>query len=191
MAIPRGKYSRGYLPHFEEGDVPQFVTWRTADAVPASVLAQWKHELRDQESAIGKAEILRRIEAFCDQGHGECPLMNPAAALRVQRELLVSDGSLCELHAWVIMPNHVHCILTPKGCTLAKVLGQIKGASSRSVNQLLGREGTLWQRESFDRLIRNSEHFERTKAYIEWNPVKAKLCEEPSGWAFSSASQRG
>ncbi len=170
--------------------MPQFVTWRVADAVPASVLVQWLHELNDIDDVIRKSEITRRIEAFCDQGHGECLLRNPVAALRVQDALFESEGKLCELHAWVVMPNHVHCILTPKNCTLAKVVGQIKGASARRINQALGRSGTLWQREFFDRRIRNFDQFQRTKAYIERNPVKAKLCEIPSAWAFSSASQR-
>jgi REP element-mobilizing transposase RayT len=55
---------------------------------------------------------------------------------------------------------------------------------------MLGRRGRFWQKEYFDRYIRNARHFAKVAAYIENNPVKARLCEKAEDWPFSSASFR-
>ncbi len=52
---------------------------------------------------------------------------------------------------------------------------------------MLGRSERFWQKEYFDRFIRNARHFAKVVAYIENNPVKARLCEKPEDWPFSSA----
>lgn len=86
------------------------------------------------------------------------------------------------------MPNHVHVLATPApSVSLGEVLKAMKGGSARAVNQVLKRGGKLWEADNFDRLIRNEDHFRRTWKYIEWNPVKAKLCTDPKHWGFSSA----
>ena len=87
------------------------------------------------------------------------------------------------------MPNHVHALLTPEpSVSLAGAMHRIKGASSREINRLFGRSGRLWQPESLDRWIRDETHFEGVRRYIEWNPVKAKLCRDPKLWPWSSAN---
>src|SRR4051812_45063331 len=64
------------------------------------------------------------------------------------------------LHAVVVMPDHVHLLLsflrnkTGDQFTLSRVLHSIKGASAHSINKLLHRKGTLWQDESFDHIVR-------------------------------------
>ena len=52
MREPKGWYSRNYLPHFDAGDVPQFVSWRLADAVPAHVISTWKSELETEGDEV-------------------------------------------------------------------------------------------------------------------------------------------
>ena len=49
------------------------------------------------------------------------------------------------------------------------------------------RSGQFWMEDYFDRYIRNEKHYWNTVRYIENNPVKARLCKEPSDWPFSSA----
>ena len=49
------------------------------------------------------------------------------------------------------------------------------------------RSGQFWMEDYFDRYIRNEKHYWNTVHYIENNPVKARLCKEPSDWPFSSA----
>jgi REP element-mobilizing transposase RayT len=85
------------------------------------------------------------------------------------------------LHGVVVMPDHVHMIITPlsdeQGGTygLAEIMQGIKGASARSINKALGREGKVWQREYFDRILRSHEHAEAKVEYICQNPVRKGL----------------
>ena len=135
-----------------------------------------------------KRELSKRIEVYCDAGHGSCVLRDPRAARIVQETLFDAHGKSLDLHRWAIMPNHVHVLVTPMSSSLAKTVQRIKGASSRQINELLNRSGRLWQPDYFDRLVRTTDQFEGTGKYIEWNPMKAKLCSDPKHWAWSSAS---
>jgi len=106
----------------------------------------------------------------------------------VQDTLLYFDNEKYKLISWVIMPNHVHFLLRPfENHKLEKIIHSIKSFTAQKANQILNRRGKFWQEEYFDRYIRNYEHFEKTINYIELNPVKAKLCEKPTDWKFSSA----
>jgi len=79
-----------------------------------------------------------------------------------------------QLHAFVVMPNHVHLLVTPH-VTAKQWLGPLKGFTAHPANRVLGRHAPFWQDESYDHLIRNEEEFVRTQRYIENNPVKAGL----------------
>ncbi len=92
------------------------------------------------------------------------------------------------LHAYVIMPNHVHILLEPR-VPLAKITRTLKGIAARNANVRLACSGKpFWQDESFDHWIRDSAQFERVRRYIEWNPVKAGLVTQPEDWKWSSAA---
>jgi REP element-mobilizing transposase RayT len=133
----------------------------------------------------------RRVEAYLDQGHGSCYLKEPGLASMVQDALLFHDESKYRLSAWVIMPNHVHLLCTPAaGHNLAEIMHSLKSYTANESNRMLGREGRFWQKEYFDRYIRNARHFAGVVAYIENNPVKARLCEKTEDWPFGSASWR-
>ncbi|MCC7175776.1 MAG: transposase [Bryobacterales bacterium] len=94
-----------------------------------------------------------------------------------------------ELHSWVIMPNHVHLLLTPR-VSVSRLLGSLKAVTAKRANQLLQRRGqAFWQDESFDRLVRNDEEFRRIQRYIENNPVSACLSATPEGYRWSSAGR--
>jgi putative transposase len=85
------------------------------------------------------------------------------------------------------MPNHVHVLLEPRAPVRGITAG-IKGASAREANRMLRRQGKpFWQEESFDHWVRNSAQFEKIRAYIENNPVKAGLATSPEKWQWSSA----
>jgi len=79
------------------------------------------------------------------------------------------------LHAWVVMPNHVHLLATAR-TEISKFMRRVKGYSARQANAQLHRTGqTFWQEESYDRLVRTPEEFKNIEAYILNNPVKAGL----------------
>jgi putative DNA methylase len=191
MNEPRGWYSRGYLPHFDGGEIPQFLTFRLADAIPQVLLRQWQEELSLLEKAKAEMERRKRIEAYLDKGYGEAWLRDPELASMVQNALLFFDGQRYFLHAWVVMPNHVHALFTPiKSYTLAKITHSWKSFTSDQANKYLGRMGQFWWPESYDRFIRDENHYATTIAYIENNPYKAGLCSDPTEYPFSSAYGR-
>ena len=185
-----GWHSRGYLQHFDGGEIPQAITFRLYDSVPQSVLERWQEELAGEEETRGDA-MRHRIEHYLDQGYGSSYLKEPRLAFLVQDALLHLDGKHYRLAAWVVMPNHVHLLATPcEGHSLSRILHSIKSYTASEANRLLNRKGQFWMKESFDRYIRDAKHFAAAVAYIENNPVKARLCHKPEDWPYSSARLR-
>jgi len=182
-----GWYDRGYIPHFEGGEIAQFLTYRLADSMPATVIDRWKAEL-DQGSDPDQTLFRKRIEKYLDQGYGECWLKDPRVAALIEENLIFHNGKRYDLKSWVVMPNHVHVLLTPfKDIELGTITHSLKSFTALGANRILGRKGRFWQPEVFDRYIRNPKHFVNVIRYIERNPVKARLCSEPSEWRYSSS----
>lgn len=194
--------SRGRLPHWEREGGTYFVTWRLADSLPAKVRDQIarerddivltaKHLKRDLTAAEReRLEALHteKIEALLNAGYGECHLKRVDCAAVVADTLLKFDGQRYDLHAWCVMPNHVHVVFQARpGCALADVLHSWKSYTAKACNKLLGRTGTFWMDESFDRLIRDETEFGRFVEYTLQNPVAAGL----SGWKWVGTGSAG
>ncbi|MDR2689732.1 MAG: DUF1156 domain-containing protein, partial [Azoarcus sp.] len=188
---PSSPYHRTHLPHFEAGEFPQHITLRLEDSLPVATLQAWDQELHAITSDTERQrERRQRIEAALDRGLGACWLRNPEVADLVARTLAYFDGTRYRLYAWVIMPNHVHVLVTPlHGYSLSSIVHSWKSFSAKEANTLLGRSGTFWQGDYFDRFIRNAEHWERAISYIHENPVKAGLCATAVEWPWSSVSR--
>ena len=186
----RGWHNRGYLPHFDGGEILQFITVHLGDALPEVVVDRWKEELKSETDEERKKQLYWRTEKYIDQGLGHCYLGNIEVAFIVRDALFHFDGVRYKLIAWVVMPNHIHFLLRPaEAYKLEDIVHSIKSYTALKANRALGRKGQFWQEEYFDRYIRDYNHFIHTVSYIEWNPVKAGLCRAPKEWAFSSASQ--
>ncbi len=94
---------------------------------------------------------------------------------------------LYQLHAYVVMPDHVHFIIKPlSDITLSKIMHQLKGSTAFQINKLLKRSGKFWQSECFDHLIRDGNYLREIWEYIKENPVKAKLVPKAEDYPFSS-----
>ncbi len=91
-----------------------------------------------------------------------------------------------QMHAFVVMPNHVHLLVTPY-VTARQWLGPLKGFTAHQVNRVLGKHAPFWQEESYDHLVRDGEEFRRIQRYIENNPVKAGLVGSAERFPWSSA----
>jgi REP element-mobilizing transposase RayT len=183
-----GWHSRGYLPHFDGIEIPQFITIHLADSIPKKVIKRWQEELKSLKYEQEKILLQRRIERYLDHGYGEALLKNASVATMVQNSLLKFDGTRYRLFAWVVMPNHVHSLMTRfANYELPDILHSLKSYTAHEANKILHRSGQFWIEDYFDRYMRNQEHFLKTVQYIENNPVKARLCEKPSDWPFSSA----
>ena len=174
--------SRGYLPHLDAPNLVQHIVFRLADSLPTGI-RQDVVELRHDDRVLA-------IDAALDQGHGKRDLALPSVATLVQTALLIFDAERYALTAWCVMPNHVHALLEIRlGYRLDRIVHSWKSYTAKEANRLLGRTGSFWAPEYFDRFMRDEEHLASTAAYIEGNPVKAGLCENVSDWRFSSAWQ--
>ena len=189
---PSSPYHRTRLPHFEAGEVPQHICFRLADSLPRSLLRRWDDERRRLPATRQESQRRERVEAALDQGHGACWLNRPEIAALVRDALRYFDGDRYHLHGWVIMPNHVHVLVTLRGDgSLSGVAHSWKSHTAHQANKILGRKGTFWHVDYFDRFMRDEKHFSTTLDYIHWNPVKAGLCAEPGDWQWSSYREQG
>jgi REP element-mobilizing transposase RayT len=110
---------------------------------------------------------------------------------------LFENARKVHMHAFVVMPDHVHMLFTlmesemGEPYSLAEIMQRIKGVSSHSVNKLLGRKGSLWEAESFDRIPRSDADFEYRMLYIVQNPIAAGLAKGPDDyrWAWRESAQ--
>ncbi len=196
------KRTRGYLPHWEREGGIYFVTFRLADSLPSTVISEIQEHKRilgnaKQSRSLLPAESVsdhhfseRKIEAYLDTGSGECVLRNSRIAGIVADALRFGDGKRYSLFAWCVMPNHVHVLVQPfSGHGLATILASWKSFTARRVNSVLRRKGTLWQREYFDRLIRDDNELKRAIEYIRDNPIKAGLRDWR--WVYVKEEARG
>jgi REP element-mobilizing transposase RayT len=193
----RGWHSRGYLPHFDAGEVTQSITFRLADSLPVTLQQQWREELQLSPRLPTTARLAalteerRRIETYLNLGIGPTWLAQPRIGKLVEDALRHFDGDRYRLHAWVIMPNHVHVLITPCAeVSISRVVSSWKSFTATRANALLDRRGAFWQEDYFDRFIRDERHFVAAVSYIENNPVVAGLCATPDSWPFSSARWR-
>ena len=187
----RGWHTRGYLPHFDGGCIPQFGTFRLADSFPAVRLETWREELEHLSQDRADRQIRKRTERYLDEGHGQAFLNRPGIPDMVESALLHFDGERYQMHAWVVMPNHVHVLFTPgDGQLLSRIVTSWKSFTAHEANRRLRRDGAFWAPDYYDRYIRDQEHFDRAATSIERNPVKAGLCAYPADWRFSSARAR-
>ena len=190
---PKGWYSRGYLPHRDEIGLLQSITFRLADSLPQSKLRELDEELAALPDAKRDIQRRKEVEKWLDAGKGCCALRHPAVAEIVQNALFHADGQRYRLLAWCIMPNHVHVLIQPL-ISLPRIVQAWKGftgnwAKSHNAALRLGIPGQhFWQREMWDRYIRDATHLGNVIKYIHENPVHARLCRNPEDWPWSRAS---
>jgi REP element-mobilizing transposase RayT len=189
--------SRGELPHLYKEGGSYFVTFRLWDAIiPREQRDHW-HELQRlamQQPRLNDRLFVERIAEATEPAlrRGSCLLEREEAAHIVHDSLLHFDQERYELAAWCVMPNHVHVAYTAlAGFAPDEIHHSWKSYSAHEINKAVGRTGTLWERESFDHLIRSIEHYEAFIQYIEANPVVAGFCARAEDWPYSSAAHFG
>jgi REP-associated tyrosine transposase len=178
-------YYERTLPHWQPEGRDLFLTWRLSGTLPAKVMAALR---ASKTKEMGKR--FREYDLELDKSSsGPLWLKDPQVASVVVKAIeRVAEEGLCRLHAWVVMPNHVHLMIEPLA-PMAKITHAVKGSTARQANLLLGRTGKyFWQDESFDHWIRDEAEFAKVKKYIERNPVSAGLASEAAEWPWSSAS---
>jgi putative transposase len=210
-------YYRRNLPHFITSGGIYFVTFRLAGTIPDSVLEQFKREtaavvsVREQSPQTVSVQSTEKqkerlfwfVEDYLDDCmHGEKLFAQNDIAEIVMDGIKKRDGTMYRLLACTVMPNHVHMILRlPERephlpgrnedwhCRLATVIGSLKKRTASTINIRLGRNGHLWQYETYDHLVRNAEELKRIVRYVLYNPVKAGLVKDPEAWKWNFCAE--
>jgi len=163
------------LPHWQQEEVLQFVTFRLGDSLPASKLRLWQRErnawlakhpepwTEDTQREYDQLFTVR-FEKWLDAGYGSCLLGEPKHRSLLVAVLEYDQPTRVELISWVVMPNHVHLLFRPK-YPLPELIKSWKGISARRIGK-----GPIWQRNYRDTLIRDGAHLERVVRYIRRNP---------------------
>lgn len=175
------------LPHWQQNAKTYFITWRLADSLPKEKLEQLAKEREawlekhpephsDEQEKEYHKKFSDRINEWLDAGEGSCILRDPKNAKIVADALKHFDGERYDLNAAVVMPNHVHVLVTfREGEDLAKILHSWKSFTAKAINDRSDSDGKIWQPEYFDRMIRNEQHLNATTRYIAENSSKAGL----------------
>ena len=192
---------RRSLPHWRQYGCTYFVTFRTGDSLPASVVRNINDEQRSWlcgrgivfETGEEICDVLSRLPhedlhhfhiSFCravnrhlDECHGRCLLSDIKFSKMVMSALLHFDGKRVWIGDAVIMPNHVHVLMCPIGDNeLEDILCSIKSFSARQINSVTGESGTnFWQRDTYDHIVRNRIELNAYIKYIDGNPDKANI----------------
>jgi REP element-mobilizing transposase RayT len=175
------RYSRR-LPHWDIVGEPIFVTFRLHGSLPANRIFPPDNVTPGQAfAALDKALDHART--------GPMYLGQPEIADMVVQAIIDGQDRFrrYKLHAYVAMPNHVHMLATPL-VPFATWLKSLKGFTGFEAIRMLGIQAPFWQDESYDHLVRDAPEFERIRAYVEYNPVRAGLCAAPEEYPWSSAA---
>ncbi|MCH8514643.1 MAG: transposase [Kiritimatiellae bacterium] len=177
------------LPHWQQGEAWIFVTFRLGDSLPEEKLKQWRFE-RDQWMAEHPEpwdeqtvwdyhqKFTEQLEMWLDAGEGSCALRDPEVRILVENALFFFHGERYDLDCYVIMPNHAHVLFRPKNDhALSRILHSWKSYTGNVINKKIGKTGSFWQEDYWDRLVRSEKHMNHCRRYIAENPVKAGLRE--------------
>ena len=171
------------LPHWSQKERVQFVTFRLSDAMPLKKIQKWRQQReiwlsrnpRPWDEAISREyhELFGvKLEKWLDEGYGSCILQYRKVREILQDAFHHYDGVSMTLHAYVIMPNHVHLLASPIGeNTIQNLLSQLKRYTSRLISDFWEVDKKVWQQEAFDHLVRNALFFEKYLLYIKHNPI--------------------
>lgn len=178
---------RHNLPHWLQGQVWQFITWRLADSLPQAKLAEWEavraawlngHPKPWSEPVAREyhRRFSSQVDDWLDAGQGACILRQSECREVVVRALWHFAGDRYELGAFVVMPNHVHVLCRPRaGHSLAAAVHSWKSFTAKRINDILGASGAVWQEDYWDRLIRHEAHWLACWRYLAANPQRAGL----------------
>lgn len=197
--------TRANLPHWRQDQVTYFVTFRLADSLPREKLEKWReekeywvaHNPKPWTSAQEQEyfeRFSRHIELWLDQGAGSCVLAVPEIAALVSAALQYFDGDRYRLGKFVVASNHVHLIVTPLApYALSDIIHSWKSYTSKQIlkvaaasrhlsenNKQQDSAATVWQKEYYDRIIRNPEELYNIECYIERHYEYVTAASSPS-----------
>jgi hypothetical protein len=151
-------YYRRNLPHRFPKTNPIFLTWRLHGSLPRGVEQQLA-----EARARSDGEEFRCAERILDRAASGPLWLKERRVAEMMCDVIERGEARFDryrLHAYVVMANHVHLLITPNR-DVWQLTKELKGLTARLANRLLGRTGeTFWQVESFDRWTRNDDRTE-------------------------------
>jgi REP-associated tyrosine transposase len=101
------------------------------------------------------------------------------------------DRAAFQMHEFVVMPNHLHLLLTPSDETsLEKAIQLIKGGSSFEIHRIRGHKMEIWQPGFHEATVRDEGDYLGRRNYIRSNPVDARLVIQAEDWLYGSANSK-
>ncbi len=171
--------SAANLPHWRQKNVLYFVTFRLADSLPAEKIRSMRLEQEtwrrshpqprtpEQEKEY-RDQFGSRAHRLLDAGHGACLLAKSGVRRIVEDALRHFDGTRYELGAFAVAANHVHVLVRPlPGFNLSGIVQAWKSYTARRINTALGRKGPVWQKESYDHIVRSASALWHIERYLE------------------------
>jgi REP element-mobilizing transposase RayT len=198
------EHHRRFLPHYQETQQIYSLTWRLEGELPQHILLSIKEmqaamaELRIKAPRSACFDLIdnyrKCIERF-DEQLGRHPaaginLCSPDLAPIITQAFHFYESNLYELHAYCVMPNHVHLLLKPctddldKRVLLSNIVRRIKSYTAKQILKQGYGGRKVWRADYFDRFIRSEKDYANTVEYILYNPVKARLVDEYSDWDY-------
>jgi putative transposase len=199
------EYYRRHLPHIHPEQATFFITFRLHNSLPNWIIRKLQEDRQADNAmvlngSLDRGEYHRRyflqFDRFLDaQQDHNCWLNEPNIASIVADALSYRDGTKYDLMSYCIMPNHVHLLIQITDehkrsekilyTHLTSVMQSLKSYTAKECNKLLGRNDQFWQRESYDRMIRDQHELDRTIQYIIYNPVAAGFVKNWRDWKFT------
>jgi len=181
-----------HISHWDLSSSVYHVAFHLADSVPTAQLVAWRTARADFEARacaenraftaeeIAEMRELRsqRVERYLASGHGACVLRTPCAAEAVRSTLEHDNGRRYELHAWTVMPNHVHVVVRCLPDEKMKHIVDVwKSVSAHAIVKAVGCSAPVWMADHYSRIIRTSEEYGKQMRYVWTNPETAGLEE--------------
>jgi len=170
------------LPHWDVPGQPLFVTFRLHGSLPKN------RYFSPETTSAGRA--FAAMDRLLDRARtGPFYLRQPEIAHLVCESIEAGQDRFQRytLHDYVVMPNHVHMLVT-SAIPSMEWLRSLKGFTGSEATRMLGLSAPFWQDESYDHTVRNADEFRKISDYIECNPVKAGLAAQPEDFPWSSAA---
>ncbi len=206
-----------YLPHLHPPNATFFITFRLAGSLPTEVVKQLREEQERELRRLAEQyqggefqqekyklfkKMFARYDDYLDHSAGPRWLAEPQIAEVVKQELHHLHPEFYHLHAYCLMPTHVHLLIDlqdipeppkPKSgqhyTALSHAMKLLKGRTGHTSRKLLGGTGAFWQDESYDHVVRDEREFKRIVGYILNNPVKAGLVKNWQDWPHTFISE--
>ena len=187
--MPDIRQTENRLPHWQQEGAIYFITFRLARRCALTFAQSMGERARSVDKDSSRTverdtelEYHKRfsgaIERWLDAGHGACLLRRRDCAKIVAETLRHFEGIRVAMISSLVMPNHVHALFVQNPeWPLERLIQSWKRFTAREINKLLDRSGSLWQRDYFDRLVRDENHFANCIRYIRRNPQKANLSD--------------